>query len=365
MDTVKSILKGDKYIWGVYLMLCMISIVEMYSATSTLTFKIQDYLAPTIRHTLILFCGTIGVIIIHNFHYKWFKLIPVVLLPLSFILLVYAMFFGEEVNGAQRWLTICGIPLQPSELAKMAVVITVSFILAKKQVPGGVQPDTFKTILIIVSIFCMLILPENFSTSALLGLVCFCLMLIGRVELIKLFKLVAVLAGFVIVLFSISPYIPENTPVLDRIPTWRARILNFSHGNDVPEYAVKTNDKNYQVHHARIFTTGLLRFYLCDYHRRNGSCRRSCSNGSLSVPTHKSRNDCKKMYPGFSCIPDHGYCHDDRIPSYSQYVGRIGTHSRNRSASSFDKSRRNIDDHYLCLFRDHAKYQPICDPRRY
>ena len=111
MDTVKSILKGDKYIWGVYLMLCMISIVEMYSATSTLTFKIQDYLAPTIRHTLILFCGTIGVIIIHNFHYKWFKLIPVVLLPLSFILLVYAMFFGEEVNGAQRWLTICGIPL--------------------------------------------------------------------------------------------------------------------------------------------------------------------------------------------------------------------------------------------------------------
>ena len=146
MDTVKSILKGDKYIWGVYLMLCMISIVEMYSATSTLTFKIQDYLAPTIRHTLILFCGTIGVIIIHNFHYKWFKLIPVVLLPLSFILLVYAMFFGEEVNGAQRWLTICGIPLQPSELAKMAVVITVSFILAKKQVPGGVQPDTFKTI---------------------------------------------------------------------------------------------------------------------------------------------------------------------------------------------------------------------------
>ena len=188
MDTVKSILKGDKYIWGVYLMLCMISIVEMYSATSTLTFKIQDYLAPTIRHTLILFCGTIGVIIIHNFHYKWFKLIPVVLLPLSFILLVYAMFFGEEVNGAQRWLTICGIPLQPSELAKMAVVITVSFILAKKQVPGGVQPDTFKTILIIVSIFCMLILPENFSTSALLGLVCFCQMLIGRVELIKLFK---------------------------------------------------------------------------------------------------------------------------------------------------------------------------------
>ena len=55
MDTVKSILKGDKYIWGVYLMLCMISIVEMYSATSTLTFKIQDYLAHTIRHTLILF----------------------------------------------------------------------------------------------------------------------------------------------------------------------------------------------------------------------------------------------------------------------------------------------------------------------
>lgn len=247
------------------------------------------------------------------------------------------------------------------------------------------QPDTFKTILIIVSIFCMLILPENFSTSALLGLVCFCLMLIGRVELIKLFKLVAVLAGFVIVLFSISPYIPENTPVLDRIPTWRARILNFSHGNDVPEYAVKTNDKNYQVHHARmaIANGGAIGTFPGNSRERDflpqaysdfiyaiiieemgvvGGVVVMALYLSLLIRAGMIAKKCTRAFPAFLIM---GNCHDDRIPSYSQYVGRIGAHSRNRSASSFDKSRRNIDDHYLCLFRDHAKYQPICDPRRY
>ena len=90
MEGIKSIPKGDKYIWGIYFVLCIISILEIYSASSTLTYKIQDYFAPTVRHALFLFCGTIGVLIIQNIHYKWFKGVGLLLLLISFILLIYA-----------------------------------------------------------------------------------------------------------------------------------------------------------------------------------------------------------------------------------------------------------------------------------
>lgn len=251
MDTVKSILKGDKYIWGVYIILCLISVIEIYSASSTLTFKIQDYFAPTIRHALILFCGTVGVIIIHNIHYKYFKAIPAIMLPLAAILLVYTMLFGQSVNDTQRWIEVMGISLQPSEFAKLGVIAAIAFILSKKQQPKGVTPDTFKMIMYILIPFCALIFPENFSTAFLLAAVSFCMMLIGRVELRKLFGTVMLLVAFVAVIFVAAPHMPKENKVFDRLQTWVNRVSNFK-GEGVPEYQMKTEDKNYQVHHARM-----------------------------------------------------------------------------------------------------------------
>lgn len=249
----RRILKGDRYIWGIYFCLCVISLVEIYSATSSLTFKLQDYFTPTLRHTFILFAGTIGVIIMHNFHYRFYnKLIPAVLVPLSIGLLLYTMLFGETINGAQRVISILGFPLQPSELGKMGVVMAVAYILAHNQTDRGVKPNTFKWIMLVIVPVCLLILPENLSTAVLLGGVCFCMMLIGRVEFKKLSSLVGLLVAFFVAFLLIAPHLPTDNKVFDRFHTWANRISNFSAGDERPAYLEKTVDANYQVHHARM-----------------------------------------------------------------------------------------------------------------
>lgn len=249
----RRVLKGDRYIWGIYFCLCVISLVEIYSATSSLTFKLRDYFSPTLRHTFILFAGTIGVIIMHNFHYRYYnKLIPAILVPLSVGLLVYTMFFGETINGAQRVITILGFPLQPSELGKMGVVMAVAYILAKNQTGKGVKPNTFKWAMTVIVPVCLLILPENLSTAVLLGGVCFCMMLIGRVELKKLFGLVGILAAFGAVFLLVAPHLPTDNKVFDRFHTWANRVSNFTDDDELPAYLQKTVDNNYQVHHARM-----------------------------------------------------------------------------------------------------------------
>ncbi len=246
----EGILKGDKYIWGIYFIFCFISIIEIYSATSTLTFKVQDYFAPTIRHSIFLLLGTTLVVAIHNIQIKYFKLIPIFLIPISGLLLIYTMFFGETINGAQRVIKLFGFTVQPSELAKLGVITAVAFILARSQRPDGVSKEAFKNILWVVAPACLLILPENFSTAFLLGAACFCMMIIGRIELKKLAALVGILAAFVAVVFLVVPHLPDGIPGLDRAQTWINRIAHFSGNEGIPAYQEPTVDENYQVHHA-------------------------------------------------------------------------------------------------------------------
>ncbi|MCP9610746.1 FtsW/RodA/SpoVE family cell cycle protein [Coprobacter tertius] len=251
MEGIRSIPKGDKYIWGIYFVLCIISIVEMYSASSTLTFKIQDYFAPTIRHALFLFCGTMGVLVMQNIHYKWFKGIGLLLLVVAFFLLIYALAFGKELNDTQRWISLGGISLQPSEFAKLGMVIFTAFILANKQTSNGVEKNTFTIIFCVLGVFFMLIFPENFSTAVLLAAVVYCMMLIGRIELKKWFGSIAIIVLVGLSGLFISKYLPEDVGIFKRMQTWENRLINFNSG-DIPEYEIKTGDKNYQVHHARM-----------------------------------------------------------------------------------------------------------------
>ena len=133
-------------------------------------------------------------VLMHNIPYKWFQVFPVFLYPVSVVLLAFVTLMGvitgDRVNGAARWMSFMGLQFQPSELAKMAVVIAVSFILSKKQDDEGANPKAFKYILIITGIVCLLIAPENLSTAMLLFGVVFLMMFIGRVAARKLLMLV-------------------------------------------------------------------------------------------------------------------------------------------------------------------------------
>ena len=251
MDLLKNIFKGDKVIWIIFLVLCLISIIEVFSAASTLTYKSGDHWAPIRQHGLFLMAGAGLVVLFHNIQYKWFQVFPVFLLPISVVLLALVMMM-ERINGAARWMTFMGVQFQPSEIAKMAVIIVTAFILSKGQTEEGANPKAFKRILIIVSVICLLIAPENLSTAALLFGVVVMMMFIGRVSIRKLLILIGSLGsiGIIAVTFLL---VTKNSdiPFLHRFDTWRARIERFTSDEQVP--AAKFDiDKDAQIAHARI-----------------------------------------------------------------------------------------------------------------
>ena len=259
MDLLKNIFKGDKVIWIIFLCLCLISIIEVFSAASTLTYKSGDHWGPITQHSIILMVGAVVVVFLHNVPYKWFQVFPVFLYPISLVLLAFVTLMGiitgDRVNGAARWMTFMGLQFQPSELAKMAVIIAVSFILSKGQDEEGANPKAFKYIMILTGLVLILIAPENLSTAMLLFGVVFMMMFIGRVAA----KTLLLLAGGLILIGALGVgtvvAIPaktlHSTPGLHRLETWQNRIKGFFDKDEVP--AAKFDiDKDAQIAHARI-----------------------------------------------------------------------------------------------------------------
>lgn len=261
MNENNTIFKGDRFLWGVYFVLCIISIIEVYSSSSFLTRRGGDFLGPAMRQISFVLAGTALVVVMHNFHYKWCKLLMLLLTPVSFGLMIWVDIFGSNVNDASRWLNIFGVSIQPSELAKLSTIITLAFILARFRYKdtGKVTPDAFKWSLIVVAVFSFLIFVDNFSTSVLLALVGFCMMMVAGVETKKLAILAAavIVALAIIVPVSVKMYQYEQTekkpfPVLgdSRLTTVGARTMRFVENFGKPAYQEKIGKDNYQPQHA-------------------------------------------------------------------------------------------------------------------
>lgn len=260
MNLIKDLFKGDKVIWIIFLCLCLISVIEVFSAASTLTYKSGDHWGPITQHSVILMVGAFIVVLVHNIPCKYFSVLPFFLLPLSCILLVFVMgmgmITGDRVNGAARWMTFFGIQFQPSEIAKMAVIIVTAFILSKFQDEDGANPKAFKYIMWITSIVFILIAPENGSTAALLAGVVFLMMLIGRVPWKQIGRLVGIVGVSLTLLVSVIVLIPpkayQNIPGTHRFATWQSRIKGFFEDKGEIPAAKFDIDKDAQVAHANI-----------------------------------------------------------------------------------------------------------------
>ena len=277
---IGNLFKGDRVIWMVLLFLCLISIVEVFSASSTLTYKSQDYLGPIIGHTWKILVGVGVAILILNIPCRFFKLATPGLLLISVIMLLWVLFFGEKTNDAGRWINLLGLKFQPSEIAKGTMVLVTAQILSAMQREDGADKRAFKYILIIVLPFCLLIGLENLSTAALILAVIFLMMFIGRVPLSQLGKFVG--AGVILlILFIGSIYLlgsfesteagetqtekivnnevktdtKKKTTFLHRFSTWKGRIDKHLNKKAVaPEdYDL---DKDAQVAHANIAIVG-------------------------------------------------------------------------------------------------------------
>ena len=253
MDLLKNLFKGDKAVWIVFMLLCLTSIIEVFSASSTLTYKSGNHWGPISSHLIILFIGLIVVLVTHNIPCKWFKTF-ILLLPLSWLLLISVYLIGAFTNGAKRWIDLGFIQFQPSEVAKMATVISVAFILAKSQEENGANKKAMKNILIVSGISCGLIFTENLSTAVLIAVTTYLMMIIGRVPWKQIFKLTFIcFSGLFIAIMAIK-YIPKDTwdkVGLHRMITWQNRLNDHFNPKEIPAAQFNLND-DAQIAHANI-----------------------------------------------------------------------------------------------------------------
>ena len=226
----KRLFQGDLVIWAIYFWLCMISLIEVYSAGSSLSYKSGDFMAPLFKQAIFLGIGTAVVWVIHSIPCRFFKL-GVVLYPISIFLLILTLIIGAKENDGARWLNF-GIKFQPSEIAKGALVLFVALILSFGQTEEGADKRAMKIILFATCLTCALIVTENLSTAALLFATVFVMMFIGRVPTKQLGKIVGVCLLGVILLTTVVTILPkeqlDESKVLHRASTWVDRLKDHT-----------------------------------------------------------------------------------------------------------------------------------------
>ncbi len=275
--TLGNIFKGDKVIWMVFFFLCIISVIEVYSASAGLTYKGGHYWAPIMKHTGILLVGVFAMVVTLNIKCKYFKIVTPFLLLLSIVSLITVLVAGQSTNGAQRWISIVGIQFQPSEMAKGALVLATAQILSAMQTERGSDKNAFKYILIVSAFIIPLIMVENLSTAMLLCMVIFMMMIIGRVPGKILGRALGVVTLLLLTIFTLVMVVGEDrgeesgnpnhveqvavtgqkkdpgmfASVFHRFDTWKARVNRFMAGKETPPEEFDLN-KDAQIGHANI-----------------------------------------------------------------------------------------------------------------
>ncbi|MDR2683057.1 MAG: FtsW/RodA/SpoVE family cell cycle protein [Dysgonamonadaceae bacterium] len=207
MDFINKMFRGDRVIWIIFIFLAAISIVEVYSASSTLTFDDNtNYWDPIMRHATFLLIGTSIILAVHAIKPQFFSILAV-LLALAIALLIATRIWGKPINGSYRWIQIAGISFQPSEIAKLCLIAFTAFVLSKRQENKNDQALTW--IYIATAITCGIILRDNGSTAILLAGIIVLMLFVAQVRLDKeVVKLISgILSGF---LFCVLYFFPDE-----------------------------------------------------------------------------------------------------------------------------------------------------------
>jgi cell division protein FtsW len=271
---LNNIFKGDKVIWMVFFFLFIISIVEVFSASSSLTYKGQSYWGPVIKHFGIFFVGVICTIIVMNIRCQYYKIVTPFLLLISLASLLWVLMPGHAINDGSRWINLGIVQFQPSEIAKGTLILAVAQLLSAMQTEDGADRKAIKYIVGLCSFFILLIGVENLSTAVLLTGVIILMMFIGRVPLSQIGKLlgffavtIAIAIGAVLLLASneseaaVSNNNADKTEIVEqpkksksifhRAATWKKRLFKFTNKEDIPPEKFDL-DENMQEGHANI-----------------------------------------------------------------------------------------------------------------
>ncbi len=261
--------QGDRVIWALVLLLGLMSLLVVYSATSSLAYKMYKGNTEVYLFKQIAFIA-IGFVIIyfaHRVNYSLYSKVAKILFLLSIPLLLYTLFFGVTMNEGSRWirLPIINLTMQTSDLAKLALFMFLARTLSRKQAKIKDFKKGFLPVIIPVGIICLLIAPANLSTALLLGASCLLLMFIGRVSTkhilltigcamipVTLLIMAAVIkhkSGGEEELATGTTEVKKESPsrLTVRVNTWIGRVENFMYGS-----TNAGDDDHYQVNQAKI-----------------------------------------------------------------------------------------------------------------
>ena len=254
--------RGDKYIWGIVILLSLISILVVYSATGSLAYKMSKgntsiYLFKQVSFSLL---GFLMIYFLHRVNYTFFSKVATILYAFSIPLLIYTLVFGAKINDGSRWikLPIINMTMQSSDLAKLALFMYVSKMLSKKQDVIKDFKKGFLPVFIPVLIICGLIMPANLSNALLTGATSLLLMFIGRISVkhILLVILLAMIPVGLIISVAMLTYDGkqrdevkthermEKMKTYGRMGTWVKRVQDFIYAKDA--------ESPYQVQQAKI-----------------------------------------------------------------------------------------------------------------
>ena len=239
---IRRYIKGDRIIWMVVLILLVISLLSVYSSTGSLAYQHRSgntffYLFRQLKFILL---GVLIIFFVHLVPYRIFSRVSVFALYLSIPLLILTLIAGTNINEATRWLQIpgTGLTIQPSDFAKIALVMYLAKILSVNQNNIKDFKGVFGKISLAIIGTCALILPANFSTALILFVTAFSLMFVGRIPVRYL--AVMIFTG----VFALSIFI-GGALLLNkegRIATWKNRIENYVDGEG----------DNYQADQAKV-----------------------------------------------------------------------------------------------------------------
>lgn len=205
--------RPDPYIWGIYICLLGISIVELYSASSTEVSGANVY-GPLIRHGIFLLMGFGIVLWLQKTPYTLLNKFSLLFAVVSLGLLLLSSAIGVEMNGAQRAISFHGITIQPAEISKLAVVVLLASILGRNQTPGGVTNRGVFWSALVVVVFGGCLWRNGLTNTLLLMCVSICMMVIGGIQLKKFSIVIAVYAVAGLALYSMK-YTSDGTSAYD------------------------------------------------------------------------------------------------------------------------------------------------------
>lgn len=261
IQIIRKYLKGDLVIWVITLILLGFSLLSVYSFVPILV-KMEggSPFKYMFKHLVYIVLAVFAMYWVHKKDPKYISRLSKIIYYGAIALLIFTMFFGTKVNEAGRWVKIpfVGLTFQSSDFAKLALIIYVSRLLYKKREIMNDWKEGFLPIMLPIVIICGLIVKDNFSTAAILFMICFALLFLGRVPFSKLFSVVAGGILLFIMVVGVHKALPDLN-ILPRYETWVNRFTNrYENSADLDEPGnLQANNAQQAIYAGGFFGQGI------------------------------------------------------------------------------------------------------------